>query len=179
MSELTFAQLTEPSSTRLNPAGRATGPDRHALCRGSGGRGLLALPDLLGIGVAGHEQSRGLGHLSDQFRLLGRDRPFRHPDFRHPASFPGRLAQPHRPGRRDHDGLRGLHGRSFPVHSPGSRLDGLFHAALSQPAQPLAQFPVAPDVRRRRHQHLSHGQLPVLVHRHAAGSGHRPRPRHR
>jgi hypothetical protein len=40
-------------------------------------------------------------------------------------------------------------------------------------------FQSAPDVRRGGHQHLPDRQLPVLVHRPAARSGHRPRPRPR
>jgi hypothetical protein len=49
----------------------------------------------------------------------------------------------------------------------------------SQSAHPVAQFPVAADVRRGGHQHLPDGQFPVLVHGHAARSGHYPGPRQR
>jgi hypothetical protein len=70
-------------------------------------------------------------------------------------------------------------GRTVSLHPSRPGLDGLLHAALPQPADALAQFHLAADVRRGGHQHLPDGQLTVLVHRHAAGPGHRAGPRRR
>jgi molybdopterin-containing oxidoreductase family membrane subunit len=43
----------------------------------------------------------------------------------------------------------------------------------------VAQFPVAPDVRRRCHQYLPDGQFALLVHRHVARPGEGARQRRR
>ena len=67
----------------------------------------------------------------------------------------------------------------FSLYPSGPRLGGFLHAARAQPADPVAQFHLSPDVRCGGHQHVSDCQLPVLVYGNAAGSGHCPGPGNR
>jgi Ni/Fe-hydrogenase subunit HybB-like protein len=90
--------------------------------------------------------------------------------------FRAGLAQSHRPCGRNHDRLRRLHRRLFPFIHLGRVWMVYYMLPFPNQRTLWPNFPVAADVRRGGHQHLSDGQQPVLVHGHAAGPGHHARP---
>ena len=177
MTELTFSQIDNTVIDTLKPPPKKYWLLLLLLLAGVGCRGgQLDIPDFRRNRRGRPEPSGRLGDLPDQLRVLGRYRPLRNADFRHPAPVPCGMEKPHRPSRGNHDRVRRLHRGPFSVHPSRPGLDGLLHAADPQPEDALAQLHVSADVRRGGDQHVFDREQPVLVHGHASGLGGDSRP---
>ena len=140
------------------------------------GDAVLRLPGVAGGRRLRHEPARLLGHADHQLRLLGRRRPVRDDDLRHPAAGPRGLAAVPDAHDRDPDPVRAGRGGDVPAAAHRAQLVLLLDAALPQRAAALAQLSQPADLGRLGHLGVFDYERHVLVRRPDPGLRHPARP---
>ena len=125
----------------------------------------------MGVGIWGINIPDRLGLRDHQFRLVDRNRPRRHADFRDSAAAAPAVAHFDQPLCRGDDAFcRGLR-RPVSAAAPGPSVAGLLAVSLSRHDEAVAAVPQPAGVGLLRGFDLRHGVAAVLVRRTDSGPG--------